>query len=97
MCDLAVNLLDAGFCRRPFFLSRWPTAPSGIAGLMPWSFSSGEGSASIWGSPFVVSRWFSPGYDGVWRLSAYLILPISLSLFRRCDLSDLCLHLSDLK
>src|ERR1039458_3654528 len=46
-CDPAVNLLDTGFCRRPFFLSLWPAAPSGIAGQVRWSFSSGDGSASI--------------------------------------------------
>jgi hypothetical protein len=47
MCDPAVNLLDAGLCRRPFFLSLWPGAPSGIPGPVRWSFSSGDGSASI--------------------------------------------------
>src|ERR1019366_5171083 len=47
MCDPAVNLLDAGFCRGPFFLSLWPGAPSGIPGPVRWSFSSGDGSASI--------------------------------------------------
>ena len=40
---------------------------------------------------------FPPGYEGVRQLSAHLILPFSLlPLFRRPDLSDLCLHSSDL-
>ena len=95
MCDPAVNLLDAGFCRGPYFLLIWPAAPSGIRGPVRWS-SSREGHIELGALHALFLADSLLGMKGYGSSLLTSFFPLSISPFRRSDLSDLCVHLSDL-